>query len=307
MPGATPAALRRTLQHTKRWGWLGAVAIGALIAVFAVSKSQSKAQPGARDEAVVLAADEALGQAMRSGDKTIARRLLSLQFTFVDAGGKIHGRRDVLAGLKGVAATGVSDAKVRRYGLLAMVTGHRKSTSGRDVFFLDVWARQKGAWRALVMQDLADTASDTPTASLTSHRETAAAACKNPCQIIPYRVRSASEQDIVNAYQTMVKAVVARQPDAWGRHVADEFVLYGTGRAPLSKSDRVTAIERQQEDGTSIGEVQAMRLSVYGDGAVMTASEALPGGVQPPHRTTRVFVKRNGQWQMAISAYTDVE
>jgi hypothetical protein len=294
------------LQHTKRWGWLGAVAAGALIAVFAVSKSQSKAQPSARDEAMVLAADEALGQAMRSGDKNIARGLLSLQFTFVDAGGKVHGRRDFLAGLKGVAATGVSDAKVRSYGLLAMVTGHRKSASGRDVFFLDVWARQKGAWRALVMQDLADTAPDAPTASLTTHRETTGAACKNPCQAIPYRVRSASEQDIVNAYQAIVKAIVAHEPDAWGKRVADEFVLYGTGRAPVSKSDRIATIE-QHEDGAAIDEVQTMRLSVYGDGAVMTASEAPPGGTQPPYRTTRVFVKRNGQWQMAISAYTDVE
>ena len=127
MPGVTPAALSGALQHAKRWGWLGAVAAGALIAVFAGAKSQSNAQPGVRAEAVVLAADEALGQAMRSGDRRIARHLLSLQFTFVDAGGKVHGRRDVLAGLKSVAATGVSDAKVRRYGLLAMVTGHRKA------------------------------------------------------------------------------------------------------------------------------------------------------------------------------------
>ena len=175
------------------------------------------------------------------------------------------------------------------------------------MFFLDVWARQKGTWRALVMQDLADTAADAPTASLRSYPE-AAASCKNPCQTIPYRVRSASEQDIVNAYQTIVKAIVARQPKAWGKHVADKFVLYGTGRAPVSKSDRIANIERQQDDAAAIGEVQAMRLSVYGDGAgVMTAAEAPPGGTQPPHRATRVFVKRNGQWQMAISAYTDVE
>jgi hypothetical protein len=292
-----------TLQHTKRWGWLGAIVVGALIAVFAVSKSQSKGQPGGRDEAMVLAADEALGQALRNGDKNVVRRMLSLQFTFVDAGGRVHGRRDFLAGLKSVAATGVSDAKVRTYGLLAMVTGHRKSASGRDVFFLDVWARQKGTWRALVMQDIAGTAADAPTASLTPHREVTAAACKNPCQAIPYRVRSASEQDIVNAYQAIVKAVVAHEPDAWGKRIADEFVLYGTGRAPVSKSDRLATIE----DGASIGEVQTMRLSVYGDGAVMTAAEALPGGTQAPYRTTRVFVKRNGQWQMAISAYTDVE
>jgi hypothetical protein len=279
------------------------VVVGALIAVFAVSKSQSKAQPSGRDEAMVLAADEALGQALRSGDKKIARRMLSLQFTFVDAAGKVHGRRDFLAGLKSVAATDVSDAKVRTYGLLAMVTGNRKSASGRDVFFLDVWARQKGTWRALVMQDLADTAADAPTASLTAHPETTAAACQNPCQAIPYRVRSASEQDIVNAYQAIVRAVAAHEPAAWGKRVADEFVLYGTGRGPVSKSDRLAVIE----DGASIGEVQTMRLSVYGDGAVMTAAEAPPGGTRAPSRTTRVFVKRNGQWQMAVSAYTDVE
>jgi hypothetical protein len=56
-----------------------------------------------------------------------------------------------------------------------------------------------------------------------------------------------------------------------------------------------------------VGEVEAMRLSVYGDAAAMTASHVMPDNSRPPYRTTRVWVKRNGQWQMAISVQTDVK
>ena len=48
-----------------------------------------------------------------------------------------------------------------------------------------------------------------------------------------------------------------------------------------------------------------MRLAVYGDGAVMTASDVDKG--RPPYRAARVFMKRDGQWLMAISAHTDVK
>ena len=33
--------------------------------------------------------------------------------------------------------------------------------------------------------------------------------CKNPCETIPYRVRSPAEQDIVNTFQAIEKATVA--------------------------------------------------------------------------------------------------
>ena len=120
---------------------------------------------------------------MRTGDKAMARRLLSLQFAFVDADGKIHARKDFLGDLKSVAAAAADDAKVRSYGLLAMVTGHRKSAHDGDVFFLDIWAKQKGTWRALLMQDVAIARPAGGAA-----RRTAAAGgepkpyeCNNPC------------------------------------------------------------------------------------------------------------------------------
>ena len=307
---AISAALRRTLH----WGWLVALAAVVLIAAFAVPKAQPKAQAIAAEDGSVLAADSSLGEAIRAGDRTAARRLLALQFTFVDAGGKIHARRDFLGELKNVAAAASADAKVRNYGQLAVVTGHRKALDDKaadnnDVFFLDIWAKQKGSWRALLMQNVAaPEPPPSPAASSAAGGEPNQHDCKNPCQAIPYRVRSPAEQDIINAYQAIVKAIVAHDANEWAEHVADEFVLQG-GREPVAKSGRIAAIERQKESSAAVavGEIQTMRLAVYGDGAAMITTETAPDNSHPPYRAARVWVKRNGQWLMAISAHTEVQ
>jgi hypothetical protein len=290
---------------TQRW-WLGLFVAAALIAVLAKLRAQTA--PG--EDTLVLEADQALGAAMRGDDKSIARKLLSLQFTFVDANGKIHERKDFLADLKAAAAAAPSDPVVKIYGRIGMVTGHRKSADDREVFFLDIWAKQKRAWRALVSQEVMLAATDTPRPA---PAPTSAAAvpydCKNPCQTIPYRVRSPTEQDIVNSFQAIEKAAIGHDAAEWGKHVADEFVLYGSDRAPIPKSGRIAAINRQKENNTpvTVGEVQAMRLSVYDDGAAMIATHALPDNSRPPYQAARVWVKRNGQWLMAISVQTDIK
>jgi hypothetical protein len=289
----------------QRW-WLGLVVAIALIAVLA----ELRAQTAPSEDALVLEADQALGAAVRGGDRSIARKLLSLQFTFVDANGKIHERKDFLADLKTVAAAPPGDPVVKIYGRIGMVTGQRKSADGRDVFFLDIWAKQKRAWRVLVSQEVALAASDTPRPAPASTSAAAAPYdCKNPCQTIPYRVRSPAEQDIVNSFQAIEKAAVGHDAAEWSKHVADEFVLYGSGRAPIAKSGRIAAINRQKENGTAVtvGEVEAMRLSVYDDGAAMITTHALADNSRPPYQAARVWVKRNSQWQMAISVQTDIK
>jgi len=145
MQAAAPLATQRL-----RLGIFGVLVVGALIAVLV----ELRAQTAPSDEALVLTADQKLGDAQRTGDKSVARRLLSLQFSFVDENGTVHDRRDFLADLKGLAAAAPTGPQVKRYGRIAMVTGHRHSALDDDVFFLDLWAKQRGAWRALVMQDV---------------------------------------------------------------------------------------------------------------------------------------------------------
>ena len=310
VPGAIKRGESAALGSAVRWGGLIALVGAVLIAAFAFSKAQSKAPPISGDDALVLAEDAALGDAMRAGDKAAARRLLALQFSLVDADGKIYARKDILRDLKSVAAGPANEVNVRSYGLVAMVTGHHKGAHDADVFFLDIWVKQKGAWRALLIQDVPVAAADTPvTTALPSSPDPQAHECENPCQTIPYRVRWSAEQDVVNAFQAIMKAIVAHDAGAWGNHGADEFVVYGSDRAPIPKSGRIAAIERQKESNVAVavGAVQAMRLAVFGDGAVMITTDAVPDESRPPYRTARVWVRRNGQWQMAVSAHTDVK
>jgi hypothetical protein len=284
------------------------------LAVLAVSLStavlvETRAQPALDDPALVLTYDHWLADTMRGGDKSMARRLLSLQFTYIDEVGRAYSRRDFLGELKNLSAAPAGEPKVTMYGLLATVTGDRKSVQDNTSFFLDIWVKQKGAWRTLAMQNvvLAQGAVATPSAG---HGEDAKPGeCRNPCQTMPYRVRSSAEQEVLNAFLAIEKASIAHDAEEWSKHVADEFVLYRSGYAPISKAARVTTIERQKETGTPavVGELQGVRLVVYGDAAAMIATEMVPDNSRPPYRAVRVWVKRNGRWLMTISVQTDIQ
>jgi Domain of unknown function (DUF4440) len=300
-------AMLASVRPAVRWSGFGVIIAGVLIAAFALPKSQPMARPASLDE-VVMAADNALSAAVRTGNRTSARRLLTLQFSFVDADGKIHPRREFLGDLKNVAARPATDIKVRNFGSLAMMTGKHTSAQGVDVLFLDIWVKQKGAWRALLMQDMPAGTADGTDAVLQPIRvaDMGAHPCNNPCNTMPYRVRSAAEQDVAKTYQAITKAIAAGDAGTWSKHVADEFIAYASRRAPLARSSRIAAIADPNDDGAArIGEVQNMRLAVYGDGAVMTATEA--NGPHPAYRAARVFVKRDGRWLMAATAQTDMK
>ncbi len=287
------------------------MAMALLIAVLA----QSRAQPASGEEALVSAAQKTLGDALRSGDKSAVRKLLSLQFTFADENGKIFERKEFLADLKNIAAgEAATDVKVSVYGLVAMVTGTRKSAQGSPVFFLDIWAKQKGSWRALTMQDVLLGKSDARTAAETppgteAKADTKPYECKNPCETIPYRVRSPAEQDVITTFQEIEKSAVAHSADEWSKHVADDFTLYRSGYAPVPKSGIIATIDREKKSNSSVtvSEIEAMRLAVYGDGAAMIASHVSPDNSRPPYRAASVWAKRNGQWQLVIDVETDVK
>jgi ketosteroid isomerase-like protein len=122
-------------------------------------------------------------------------------------------------------------------------------------------------------------------------------------------VRSPAEQEVLNAFLAIEKASIAHDAQEWGKHVADEFVLYRSGYPPLSKAERIAFIERlkEAERPMTVGELQAVHLSVYGDAAAMIASETVPDNSRPPYQAARIWVRRNGQWLLAISVQTDIQ
>ena len=258
-------------------------------------------------EESVAAAERALADALRTGDRAIARKLLSLQFSYTDEAGRTYSRHEFLADLKNLSAATEGDPKLTMYGLLATVTGERKSADGNAAFFLDIWVKQKGAWRALARHNVV--VADGAAAVASSRDEDNAIECTNPCQTMPYRVRSPAEQDVLNSFLAVEKASIAHDAQEWSKHVADEFMLYRSGYAPIDKAARIAAIEQRKRDGSpvTVGEIQAVRLSVYGDAAAMITTQMVPDNSRPPYRAARVWVRRNGQWLMTISVQTDIQ
>jgi hypothetical protein len=279
----------------------------ALLAVSLVTAHIVRTRAQSAEESVA-AADRALADALRTGDRTMARKLLSLQFGYTDEAGRVYSRHEFLADLKNLSAATSGDPKLTMYGLLATVTGERKSAEGNPAFFLDIWAKQRGAWRVLARQNVvADGVASA--AAAPSRDEGNAIECSNPCQTMPYRVRSPAEQEVLNAFLAIEKASIAHDAAEWSKHVADEFMLYRSGHAPIDKAARIATIERQRQAGTpvAVGELQGVRLSVYGDAAAMIATQTVPDNSRPPYRAARVWVRRNGQWLMTMSVQTDIQ
>jgi hypothetical protein len=312
MPAAERRARRRAKRPLLQLISLAALVASALIAV----RAELRAQQATGETALVLAADTALGDAMHAGDNSAVRRLLSLQFTYTDENGKIHQRKEFLADLKSAETAPATDVKATVYGLVAIVTGVRQSAQGSDTFILHIWAKQKRTWRVLMMQDVALAAADASQAAAElpplpdAVKELAKLyECKNPCETIPYRVRSQAEQDVITTYQAIEKTAVAHDTAEYQKHLADEYMYYRSGYPPVPKSGRIAHFENEKAQNipTILTAIHSMRLWVYGDSAVMVSEQGEPDDIEPLLRIARVWVKRNGQWQMAISVQTDVK
>ena len=266
------------------------------------------------DKDLVLSAAQKLAEAIRRGNKTAADKLLARTFTFIDAGGKQHSRRSVLAQLKAAPDSAAARVKVRTYGRVAIITGAAKSAQARqrnDLFAVDVWVNGADGWKALIHHNnvlarpeaLAEHPAAQPRPARAKPPD-----CTNPCAFVPYQPKSQAERDIITAFQTLERAVTRNDADEWVKHVADEFVVYRTGQQPTDKALRVDFINRQRavNGETFVAEVKWMKLWVLGDAAVMRADHVMPGDRRPPYRATGVWMKRGDRWQMVLSQQTTI-
>jgi ketosteroid isomerase-like protein len=265
-------------------------------------------EPVASEMNAVLDTTITLRDAIRDGDVVSTERLLDKDFQFVDASGHVHTRSEVLAALK-ASPHGMSDVNVRCYGRVAMVTGLRKSAQGTDLYALDVWIKTPGGWRALIHHNNSLADPDAPRSHPEPKSRPADApppACPNPLTFVPYEPKTKAEREIIASFQALETAVTRNDADTWGRYMADEFVVTRTGQHPTTKAERAGHLRAQRAVNaeTWVAEVERMKLWVLGDAAVMRADHVMPDNRRPPYRATRVWVKRDGRWQMAVSQQT---
>lgn len=273
--------------------------------IFALTASMAAAASSPSAEAqAVLQADRAFVNAMNKWDKAALDGLMAQGFAWTQASGRTLDRQQFLNG-PAQSASAAAETKLRNYSTVMFVTGAEK-TPGAHVRFVRVWVNHAGKWRILLGQQTNIEGG----AKKEQATVPAGTPCENPCKSVPYH-GSAEQQQVVESWQALETAVNQRNADEWARHVADEFVFNVKENGnPLTKADRVATI-RKQSAGSTVTDIGAvvpgsMDVRVYGNTAVMRDTQQ-PTVHLRPYRAMRIWVKRDGRWQLVYSQQTTIE
>jgi hypothetical protein len=240
-----------------------------------------------------IQADRVLVSSLANGDAGAAAELLDDAFTLVNINGRVFTKLQLALDLPVPALgdeAGITPA-LRHYGEVAVVTAERGK-----VFVLRIWVKRAGAWRALAVHEVSQNLPPAP-------RGPGRKDWDNPCRTVPYAPRNADERDCLASWQQLETAVMAGDAELWACHIADEFMVYGPTRRH-SKADRKKVLEEQKRSGTHSAPAPLVSAQMFGFAGVMV----MTCEHQPFHgnaaQVSRVFVKRDGQWLMAISFQT---
>lgn len=262
-------------------------------------------------DAAALQADSALQQALRRNDAKAVAALLDRQFTWTNEAGQTRKRAQFLqdsAAGTAVGDTVYSGLKARDYGQLAIVTGIGKHAGRANTFFARIWVKRPAGWLLLTHQDTAILAKDSPSQPMPAagKSETVAPDCENPCRTLPYKPKTDGQKEVVKAYQAVETAVTSHDAKTWADHVADEFA--GIGRKYTGSPD--TKAARVGQIGIVSNRVILPKMLwgeafVFGDAAILIADHQPVG--EPPYHVIRVWVNRDGRWQLFHRQETTIE
>jgi ketosteroid isomerase-like protein len=250
----------------------------------------------ADDSSPVLQADKAFVQALVQKDAAATANFLSADFTWIDSAGKRLTRASLLQSFPAVGNADV-EPQVRVYGETAVVRVNR----GR-MNVLRVWVKRAEGWRALLYQEVLQVQKSEPPAGKTSTE------CVNPCKTIPFQPRTANEKEAIASWQGVMRAMAESDAEAYAPLIADEFTATDTFHdRPYTKADRLAQINKQKTTGVHAApqELRDAEMFDFGETVMMVAHEQRPGAKF--YFNTRMWVKRDGRWQMLFSLNTQIE
>lgn len=251
---------------------------------------------GAVDESAVREADGALAHSIDAGDQAKTRGLLDKDFTFTSSKGRTQTAEEFVAGLAPSMQLARTDVQVRMYGQVAVVTSVRGRERG-----VRIWVKRPAGWLALVSQDVSF--ANSPPKAAPQPKD-----CENPCKTVPYHPKDADERALVASWQAIETSVTHHDSAEYSRHVMDEFTITSpTYDHPITRTERMAMLDEDKKTGAGAAPppLVSAKMQHFGDTVVMIAMHQYPGG--GPLRNTRVWVKRDGLWRIAISQQTPVQ
>jgi hypothetical protein len=257
-----------------------------LTAVFAVADDQQD----------LMAANKALMQAAANSDGNAAEVWLDAAFTATDSFGRTESRAEALQDSQTFTDVPSGNPQMRIYGNVGVIITEREK---RHVMM--VWVKRAEGWRTLIYHEVRQ--ADAPAAPGAGSKD-----CTNPCKTVPYKPKSADEQDLIASWQQAETAVTNHDSKEFARHLADEFVLISSaGDKPLHKAERLAIVDQQKQAKTPSAPPALVNaeLFVFPGAAVMASNHKGADGKST--HGTRVWVKREGVWQVAFSFQTTVQ
>jgi hypothetical protein len=279
--------------------WI-ALALGALCvgAGAAAAKQGTIAVPD--DQSLRRADDSAFGPGVVS--YAITHALLDANFSWTDSNGHTRDKSDVLKTLKdqfvldveaGSEVNPALKTTARAYGQLGVV-----QQSIGNLYVLRVWVKRAEGWQLLIYHAVR-TGAPAPAGPQTEE-------CENPCKTVPFQPKNQDEADVIQAYQSVERAVTAHNSAAWGAHIADEFfAVTSNSDRPLDKSTRMAGLDNQKVAGIAPFPLASARMYEFGDAMVMISTQQPQHG--DPLHVTRIWFKRGGAWLEAYSYQTTIQ
>ena len=249
-------------------------------------------------EESALQADHEFVRAANKGDAGALSKLLDGEFTWTDTEGRTLTRVQTLSAMPTPALGNEEGATAKRqsHGQVEAILVGREKT-----YVLRIWAKRGAAWGLLLVHEVA---LGRPSGAGDSEQH----ACDNPCKSIPYKAKNESEQALLASWEELETAVAEHDSFGWAPHIASEFTMLGSANDhPLTKADRISTLNLQKQTGRGAvpPPVVSLQLFEFGDTVVMTS-------VHQPYtgkaiRVSRVWIKRDGKWQMSLSFQTTIE
>jgi hypothetical protein len=282
---------------------MGALVIGGLVlgSLAAGGLVLGRAGP-VDDEHAAKQADRAFVAGLARGDGKAIRGMLDRHFTWIDAEGRMHGRRDTLKQLPNLAGLNMGDREVQTHFYGRMLTVR---SAHDNAHFLRVLVRRNHGWKAVALMETAIA----PVAAPTSGEPSAAGSdCTNPCRSVPYVPKTQTDKDILATWQR--SKILEWKGDAapWGTFYADEFQSIDNA-AVRGKDERYAAARRAQQAGLgSPGDpVTSMRIFDFGTKCALMVAQQTPYRGGKPYASMRVWVNRDNRWQIALSQQSAIK
>jgi hypothetical protein len=271
---------------------------GCLMNGFAATKA-ARGSAGEGGDTVVTQTDHAFVQAAAKQDSEEIGKLLDADFTWTNAAGKTIALAEVIRSVPTSPMGDESAAKIehRDYGQVVAIMSAREK-----IHTLRVWVKRGTNWRLLVYHEV----SQAETAQ--SQSGTGVADCQNPCKTVPFQPKNESEQAVIASWQALETGVTNHDASAWSPHVDDSFVTVSSSSDhPVFKADRIATLNLQKQTGypAAPAPLVSAQMFDFGNTTVMTCLHQ-PYHGKPVH-VTRVWLKKNGQWLMAISFQTTIQ